>query len=540
MTHLKNKITIILTLFLVIGIILRLYDLNWGAPFYFHPDERNITSSVTQLSFPTQLNPHFFAYGSLPIYSIYFVGLYSHLLQGANSPSITFPEAIIISRVFSAIFSFLLIPLLYFIGEKIQNEKTGLIAAFFATFSVGLIQFAHFGTFEMWTTFFSTLLLFVCLRLTQNQPNIPITISCGVLFGTLLAIKISNLVLFPLPLLAFFLLHKPVHQYTSILVIAKRMRWVLLFIITSTLTYIATNPFVFLDFTSFLGSMRYESSVATGSLPVFYTGEFIGSIPILYPLIFIYPFLLNPLLTILFIPAFVYVVLRIVKTKNHAYLLLATFYILLFFSQAFLHVQWTRYFVPTIPFIILIIAIFLDALLKSTYKKFALVGICLLFAFTILHVIAFVITTYYEQDTRLQAVTFAKTKIQSTQPIVSEVYDLGIIPFNDAFSSITLYDFYALDNTPTGVTVPPTLTNTPFIILPSQRIVKVRIQNPNTYPNGNFFYRNLLQGDLGFKKIYQTPCSIWCQIVYLNNPMGAFEGTASVFDRPVVMIFQKQ
>ena len=47
------------------------YNLNWGAPFYFHPDERNIASSIVQLKFPDNLNPNFFAYGAFPIYLIF-------------------------------------------------------------------------------------------------------------------------------------------------------------------------------------------------------------------------------------------------------------------------------------------------------------------------------------------------------------------------------------------------------------------------------------------------------------------------------------
>ena len=64
-----------LILLTIIGAFLRFYNLNWGAPYYFHPDERNIASSVTQLHFPDQINPHFFAYGSLPIYAIYGTGV---------------------------------------------------------------------------------------------------------------------------------------------------------------------------------------------------------------------------------------------------------------------------------------------------------------------------------------------------------------------------------------------------------------------------------------------------------------------------------
>ena len=46
----KNSKLKILLILLVIGGVLRFYNLNWGAPFYFHPDERNIASLISSLN----------------------------------------------------------------------------------------------------------------------------------------------------------------------------------------------------------------------------------------------------------------------------------------------------------------------------------------------------------------------------------------------------------------------------------------------------------------------------------------------------------
>src|SRR5258706_8715206 len=113
----KNKIFIAVLLLTLSGTLLHFYNLNWGAPWYFHPDERNIASSVSQLQFPTQMNPHFFAYGTLPIYTIYFTGLMSNLIATCHLSLVTclsaealakvdhvpFEQAIVISRFYSAL-----------------------------------------------------------------------------------------------------------------------------------------------------------------------------------------------------------------------------------------------------------------------------------------------------------------------------------------------------------------------------------------------------------------------------------------------------
>src|SRR6185437_14005918 len=111
-----NKSLVLVTLLTLIGAFLHFYNLNWGAPFYFHPDERNIASAVSQLQFPHQMNPHFFAYGSLPIYAIYFTGVitnYIFQLLQLSTPAqpfiVTFEQAMLIGRTFSAFFSLLLI-----------------------------------------------------------------------------------------------------------------------------------------------------------------------------------------------------------------------------------------------------------------------------------------------------------------------------------------------------------------------------------------------------------------------------------------------
>src|SRR5687768_3397570 len=115
----KHKITIFLSLLTLIGFFLHFYNLNWGAPFYFHPDERNIASAVSRLQIPENLNPEFFAYGSLPIYTIYFTALLKNYFFNFQSTMVLFEDAIIVSRIYSIAFATLLIPILFFIGKKI-------------------------------------------------------------------------------------------------------------------------------------------------------------------------------------------------------------------------------------------------------------------------------------------------------------------------------------------------------------------------------------------------------------------------------------
>lgn len=526
----------LLCIFIVVGAFLRLYNLNWGAPYYFHPDERNIAASITHLAFPNQMNPNFFAYGSLPIYLIYFTGIYTNFLTGHPTTQLSFPTAIVLSRFYTSLFSILLIPLLYFVGKKLADVKTGLIAAFLGTFCVGFIQFAHFGTFEMWLTFGSLLLFYLCL-LYRDQHKIVYVLLLGFVFGLLCAVKVSSATL-GLGIIGVLFL-----QFRGPKKIAFQTFLGHLFLIglVSLLTYFLTNPYVIKDTAAFQNSMHYESGVALGTIPVFYTGEFAHTIPVVYPFLHVYPFLLNPLLTVFFLCSLWYLLIFKKRTPAPEIRLLLGFLLILFFSQAFLYVQWTRYYVPTLPFMLLCIAFMVSNMLTHKQQTDAITSQAIVALVTMLFAVSYFITAFIEPDTRLQALRFARNHISPNAAIVSEVYDLGVVPFNDFYPNITLYNFYDLDSdTKPDQPLSQVLSDATYILLPSQRILKPRMLYPSIYPEGNDFYTKLTNGELGFKRIYETPCSVWCTISYLGNPIYSYEGTASVFDRPTIQIYQKQ
>src|SRR3989344_5597684 len=384
----------LLFFFIGISIILRIYNLNWGAPYYFNPDERNIASAIAQLHFPDRLNPEFFAYGSLPIYIIYFTGFIF-----SKDGYITFEQSIIISRIYSAIFSLALLPLIYLLGKKIRDETTGFIAVLLCAVSVGFIQFAHFGTFEMWLTFFSTLLLYLLLKFL-DQGKIRYFLLASFVVGILTAVKVPSIVLLPLPFIVYLFKNKKKVE------IKRTVPILLIGVLILYITYILTNPFFLITPDAFKNSINYESSVALGTLPVFYTGEFYNTTPVFYQFLHIYPFLLNPSLTIFFIPAFIYVLFLAYKTKRPSYLLLVTCYVLLFLSSAFFFVKWIRYMVPTLPFIYLFLAIMMSDVLdktKNTTRHIIRAALIFIVLISSIFGISYFITAFGSSDTRIRA-----------------------------------------------------------------------------------------------------------------------------------------
>ncbi len=160
----RNLSQVLLILLLVVGVALRLYGLNWDDDHHLHPDERQITMVVSRLGLPplrqwpsffappfltnpseenpnffdaetSSLNPHFFAYGSLPFYLL---RLTTHLLTvpaGLSAYLSSWPSAAeflhglermsdydhitLMGRVLSALIDTGVIYLTYLLGKKV-------------------------------------------------------------------------------------------------------------------------------------------------------------------------------------------------------------------------------------------------------------------------------------------------------------------------------------------------------------------------------------------------------------------------------------
>ncbi len=205
--------------------------------------------------------------------------------------------------------------------------------------------------------------------------------------------------------------------------------------------------------------------------------------------------------------------------------------------------------VPTLPFLYLIIAL---TITHTLFRKSSVINhskhnlmrtvVLLLFFVNTIFSFSYFITAFMQPETRVAAAVFARQAIPSNAAIFSETYDIGITTFNEAFNNIKIFNTYDIDSDSVEYnkeTLRTKLRDSDYIILPSQRVLQTRINNPDRYPVGNKFYSELLDGSLGYQKIYETPCDAFCQIAYLGDPVYHFEQTTNVFDRPTVYIFKK-
>ncbi len=550
----NKRILITLSCLTIIGGVLRFYKLDWGQGFFFHPDERNIASAVLSLN-PAEgdFNPNFFAYGSFPIYVTYAIGAILSFLTKTNW--LEFGKVILIGRGISAALSTLLIPLVYLTTKKLQNfggrncslfiVHCSLLSALLTAFTPGLIQYAHFSTFEIILTFEYLLTLYFALKIIQRC-RWHDYIFCAVIIGVSIATKVTSLFLMPILPLAW--------------VIGRRgqkgqIRRVFISLLVITLTAFVLSPYNILDFSSFRGAMDYEGGVATGSLPVFYTAQFTGTTPIWYQLTQVFPYILGWPLTIIGFIALFFFIRHLNNLRNLFLLVIPALY---FVFHAALFVKWMRYMIPMLPFLIVMAVLFLKSFRNYALHKTKVFVYALTFAvvlWTVIQGLSF-LSIYFRPDTRVAAAKWASKNIPRDAKILSEVWDMGIITFNPHFKNIELFNFYELDrgiNTDNIriITENPKidelvglLEKSEYIIVPSQRIYGTRLKLSKQFPYGARYYQSLFDGTLGFTKIAEFDSGAIFNpsgLKFLTRRVGttAPEETFKVFDHPKVMIFEK-
>lgn len=551
MTIPKIKTEIIfVTLLLVIGVFLRFYNLNWDSGHFFHPDERNIANAVSRIIFFDDLNPQFFAYGGFSIYLYKAAGDLLTFLTNDTPWTSDWAYINMLGRFFSALFSTLTIIPLYFLAKKVFNKQTAAIATIIYTFTVASIQTAHFDTTESILS-----LLIVSLALFSvnflEKPNIKNSLGAALVLGLAGASKTTAFSYIIFPAISFFLV---LIKYGNR---SKLTLYGLAFLALAGITFTLFSPYTFISWDKFMESMRYESGVATGSLPVPYTLQFTHTLPYLFQLKNFF-WQIGP--TALFIvPGFLWLLWEAIYKKEGKYVLLLSFPLIYFAYAGAWHTKFIRYMMPVIPFFIIFASYFLSRfsqtiyhtahhphqlpafiiyilrVISSTWK----VTVVLLLGLTILWSLAF-FSIYTREQTRITASQWIYDNIPAGSVIYGEHWDDGLpVPLPNLNPSqyqgeaLTIYE---PDNEDKLSYYIQKLSQGDYIILSSRRLYGTLINLPDKYPLTSKYYQLLFSGHLGYEKVAEF--TSYPSLFGLEVNDDASEETFQVYDHPKVIIFK--
>lgn len=521
----------LLLLIILIGAVLRFYNLNWDQFHYFHPDERNIAMAVSKISFFSDLNPGFFAYGGLTVY-LYRAALEIVAAITHNSTwLLDWGHISLVGRYISAAFSTLTIVLVFFLGKKLFTTGIGLLSALFFALTVSSIQSAHFSTTESTLALFVTLLTLLSLRLFK-QPTLGNYLLTAAILGTAAAAKTTAVIFAVIPAAAHIL--ASLKDKKNLLQINL---YLLPFLTLALIIFTLLSPYTFLSWNKFMESMAYESGVVSGTLPVPYTLQFTGTLPYLFQiqnLVFQMGLILIP--AVLGLGAIIF---KAIKTRDSKLAIFLVLPILYFAYVGHWHTKFIRYMVPLLPFLVISAAYFLF----WVRKRLPSLGSYLIIFFaltTALWSLAFV-SIYTKEQTRITASTWVYQNIPPGSKVLGEHWDDGIpIPLGTLSpgryngEALTIYE---PDNPAKVQYYADKLSGADYIIISSRRLYGTLTYLPEKYPITSRYYKLLFAEKLGYKKVVEF--SSYPNILGFEINDDSSEETFQVYDHPKVMVFQK-
>ncbi|MBL7159098.1 glycosyltransferase family 39 protein [Candidatus Microgenomates bacterium] len=438
-------------------------------------------------------------------------------------------------------------------------DQIPLLAALLAALTPGLIQTAHFGTTESLLTFFFMLIIYLSLKFLKTE-KIKWLLLSGVISGIALGTKLSAAFFLIAPLITLILVCKK--RPSLFRKISKCLLFCFLFFVFCSLFFAVSSPYNLLEFNDFLGTNTYETHVAQGKSPVFYTDQFAKTTPIIYQLTRIFPYALGPILSILGVLGFLIIAIDLIKNiikkiinniinniglivgymprSRHVIDISKTVLIILmgsflayFLPNVLLFCKWTRFITPIMPFFAIFGSYFLSMTINwLRQKKLTMLLRCYVATLLIFSIIPGLLffTIYLKPDIRIEASEWIHQNIPDNTYILSETANVVDIPIHPRTYKVISFNFYDLDINPSLLDqLTSHLEAANYIFVPSHRIFDSRLRLSEKYPLNAQYYRLLFSGDLGFEKV----------VHFSRLPDEKAEETWSVFDHPAIRIYKK-
>ncbi len=569
-----NKEKFILLFIILVGILLRLYGLNWDQNNHLHPDERAIVMFSLPLHFPSSiseflsinspLNPHFFAYGSFPLYLLKAVGA---LISIYYPQAASYDQINLIGRFISVIFDTGTIILIFLLGKKLFTKTVGLLGTLFYAISVFPIQAAHFYAVDTMLTFFILLTLYTIIFFYEKPTKIK-AVFIGIIFGISLATKTSALALVAsigAALISDFILiflKNPHRPHIWLAHVPKFLKILLaeggIIIFFTFMSFLIFEPYSLINFKEFWRQTMEQSQMTHDAFTFPYTLQYVGKIPYFYELKNIFLWGQGPILaTISFLGIFYisFIILKKKKEKKWAQEFILLIFLISYFAVVGkFAVGWMRYMLPLYPFFCIFGAISaykINQILKTKIKSRIILNALYLILYIILLIwpLSFM-HIYTKSNTRLLASNWINQNIPIGSVIATEHWDDGLPSGTQSNYKIQVLPIYEMQNPIKKMQIYQAVLESNYIIIASNRLyipLQRIAQNCKNWnipkercpQNANLYYQALFNEKLGFKKIaeFENPPTIPILNIPINDQSA--DESFTVYDHPKVMIFKK-
>jgi YYY domain-containing protein len=582
---------VLLALLALVALALRLYGINWDAGTGLHPDEREIVFVTQALSWPgslrqllsvrSPLNPHFFAYGSFPLYLLalcvhglaWLMAAIGHSAWFGSPGGPTFAQFTLVGRALSALADTGTVLLTYLLGRRVAGYLVGVLAATLVAITPFEVQVAHFYAVDTVLVFFVMLTLLSAVALVSERSwRWPIW--CGLGLGLAMATKVSAAPLLVPALAATFLRGRN-----------RRSVWAfvsatLVMLGVAVLVFVLTMPYALIDMPDFIAQVNEQAMLVRGLLDYPYVRQFAHTTPYLYEIRNIVLYDQGPALGFAGFIGTGYALVRLWRRWDDVVLLPLLWFLPYFAITGSFYVKFSRYMLPIFPVMAIFAAFALYAFYrywtrqrvitettgvpvspvparlwvspfpaqgaKAGWARFvrswlAKAPIAVTIIVTLILCLALV-NIYRLPNTRVQASAWIYQHLPPGTVLTHEVWDdslpLNLSPTRQAglYPSLPM-DLYADDTVVKAAQIAQTLEQADAVIISSDRLVGSIARMPERYPLTNHYYQLLFAGKLGFHLTHTFWNSPNLFGIY-ENDSGADE-SFSVYDHPTVWIFLK-
>lgn len=499
---------------------LRFAHLNWDEGLALHPDERNIAAAVARLDWPQKTDPEFYAYNGFPLFLTDISSQVISYFTGDLSWQTAYGKINLITRSYSAIFSLIAVFFVYLIAKKVFSKKTALLITFLAGSTVTFIQHAHFGVTESLLLLQMLILSYLSIQLIESK-NKKLLLPMAIVSGFSLGTKTTALSFMLIPCLSIIITYRW-H--------IKTLLNLIIYVLISFLFFYLVSPNTFNYLPDFLSTMQYEQAIVSGRQSVFYTMQFIDTIPYLFQLKTLI-WLTSPMVLLAAGWGLFIFFKNIKKYQSLWPLIFFSFIYFLYVGSWF--AKFNRYLILVIPSLIFLTGIALDQYQKNRLGKVATI---LLLIFNSLWAGAF-FNIYRNEHVRITASSWIETKLAENSLILHEERDerLPVIMTSDKTFQYSLLELYQADSLEKIEHLGKQLAEGDYLIIASQRLFRT-IPRSQEHPYTSHYYQLLFAEQLGYHNIMEFHA--YPNLFGINIKDEGVEETFRVFDHPSIYIFQ--
>jgi hypothetical protein len=577
----KVRIAILLSAVLMCALGLRLYGIGWDSGYFLHPDEHTVVRIARDIHLPdwplslsqlldaeqSPLNPHFFIYGSFPLYLLKAVG---SVLSNFNE-TLADTDLRLVGRGLAAFFDTGTVLLIYLLGRRLYSHRTGILAAVLATFTVILIQHTHFSTVDSLLVFLVSLTVFFTARVLNRSPGLSkwTAIAIGISLGLAIATKTSALILVA-AILTVYTLRCFKSEGDSISrsdfqpsCIKSSIAGVAIVGVVTFITVAIAQPYIFIDWGTFTADTRFiRDTLMTRSTDMPWTRQFIDTAPYLYQIQHLSVWGMGLPLSIAAWSGLIFSIGTAVLKRHKSDLMLLSWIIPFFIINGLSEVRFLRYFLPLVPFLCLFAArLFFELYdrLSGNRRRLVVVLLVLVIICTVGYSFAHV-RIYSRQHPAVQVADWVYNNTDREATVAVEHWEFLLYLVRQERIELPVFD----DDTPEKIAgISRQLLDADYSVILTNRQYGSISRLRERYPLTSRYYELLFSGELGFELVYcassypslfkvniaddtfsrpglPVPEGLdMCSPCGITVNMGFADENHTVFDHPLSMVFKK-